>query len=82
NAAFVEHYRLQPSALRREGGAAVPASRLRLAYRPPYDVAGVLAFLAPRAVAGVERVDADSITRSLALDHAGRRHAGWLRVRF
>lgn len=81
NAAFVEHYRLQPTALRREGGAG-PASRLRLAYRQPYDVAGVLAFLAPRAVAGVEAVDDTSITRTLALTHAGRRHAGWLRVTF
>jgi len=81
NAAFVEHYRLQPTALRREGGAG-PASRLRLAYRQPYDVAGVLAFLAPRAVAGVEAVDDAGVTRTLALTHAGRRHAGWLRVTF
>ncbi len=82
NAAFVEHYRLQPTALRREGGGAGPASRLRLAYRQPYDVAGVLAFLAPRAVAGVEVVDGQGVTRTLALTHAGRRHAGWLRVSF
>lgn len=82
NAAFVEHYRLQPTALRREGGGAGPASRLRLAYRQPYDAAGVLAFLAPRAVAGVERVEAHGVTRSLALTHAGQRHAGWLRVAF
>jgi len=82
NAAFVEHYRLQPTALRREGGGAGPASRLRLAYRQPYDVAGVLAFLAARAIAGIERVEAGAVTRSLALMHAGQRHAGWLRVAF
>ena len=88
NAAFVEHYRLQPTALRRVGreGSSGPVSRLRQAYRQPYDVAGVLAFLAPRAVAGVERVDDSgpnrSVTRSLALTHAGQRHAGWLRVAF
>lgn len=82
NAAFVEHYRLQPTALRREGGGTSPVSRLRLAYREPYDVAGVLAFLAPRAVAGVEVVGAGSVTRTLALTHAGQRHAGWLRVGF
>lgn len=82
NAAFIEHYRLQPTALRREGGGTGPASRLRLSYREPYDVAGVLAFLAPRAVAGVERVDERGITRSLALTHAGQRHAGWLRASF
>lgn len=82
NAAFLEHYRMQPTALRREGGARAPSSRLRLSYRAPYDVDGVLAFLAPRAVAGVERVEAGGIVRSLALMHAGRRHAGWLQVGF
>ena len=81
NAAFVEHYRMQPTALRREGGPAV-GSRLRLAYREPFDAAGLLAFLAPRAVAGVETVQADGVTRSLALRHAEKRHTGWLRVRF
>lgn len=80
NAAFLAQYRLQPSALRREGGAVVAAPCLRLGLRPPYDAVGVLAFLAPRAVAGVEVVEAGSITRSLALTHAGQRHAGWLRV--
>lgn len=76
---------MQPTALRRvgrEGGACGPASRLRLSYRPPYDADGVLAFLAPRAVAGVEAVREAGITRTLALEHAGRRHAGWLRVSF
>ncbi|RZJ06927.1 MAG: DNA-3-methyladenine glycosylase 2 family protein [Rubrivivax sp.] len=82
NAAFIEHYRLQPTALRREGGSNVPASRLRLGYREPYDVAGVLAFLAPRAIAGIERVEEGAVTRTIALTHAGQRHAGWLRVRF
>jgi len=82
NAAFLEHYRLQPTALRREGGRSAPLSRLRLAYRSPYDVAGVLAFLAPRAIAGVELVEEGMVTRSLAVMHAGRRHVGWLRVRF
>lgn len=82
NAAFIEHYRLQPTALRKEGGGRALVSRLRLSYRQPYDVAGVLAFLAPRAVAGVEVVAGGGITRSLSLTHAGQRHAGWLRVAF
>ena len=84
NAAFVEHYRLQPTALRKVGreSAAPAASRLRLSYRAPYDADGVLAFLAPRAVAGVEVVAERSVTRSLAIAHAGQRHTGWLRVDF
>lgn len=84
NAAFLAHYRLQPTALRKAGrdGSTAPASRLRLGYRAPYDVAGVLAFLAPRAVAGIEVVGPGTVTRSLAIDHAGQRAMGWLRVHF
>jgi len=95
NAAFVEHYRLQPGALRRGAadGAAdgegegethvkgVPGVRgekasrspaLRLAYRPPYDVGGLLAFLQARAVPGVEAIDlqARRVARTFG--------AGWL----
>jgi AraC family transcriptional regulator of adaptative response / DNA-3-methyladenine glycosylase II len=84
NAAFLEHYRMQPGALRREGRGAEPGSVLRLAYREPYDVDGVLSFLLPRAVAGVERVDPDqgTIERSVSLQHAGAWHRGWLRAQF
>ncbi|WP_077038334.1 helix-turn-helix domain-containing protein, partial [Pelomonas sp. KK5] len=85
NAAFVEHYRLQPTALRKEGRASEgPAAVLRLAYRPPYDVDGVLNFLLPRAVPGVEQVDLAGATvqRTLTVQHGGKPHQGWLRVAF
>jgi AraC family transcriptional regulator, regulatory protein of adaptative response / DNA-3-methyladenine glycosylase II len=39
---------------------------LRLAYRPPYDWAHLQAFLARRALPGVERVDARGYARTLA----------------
>ena len=44
NAAFAERYRMNPSALRREQRGAMDAGPvvLRLSYRPPYDVAGML----------------------------------------
>jgi AraC family transcriptional regulator of adaptative response / DNA-3-methyladenine glycosylase II len=42
------------------------AGVLRLACRPPYDWAHMLAFLAQRALTGVERVDASGYTRTLA----------------
>jgi AraC family transcriptional regulator of adaptative response / DNA-3-methyladenine glycosylase II len=90
NAAFSERYRLSPTALRRERSA--PAARrspllgpvLRLAYRPPYDVQGVVGFFAARCVAGVEAVDAPalSLRRTLAWQHQGQRLAGWLAGRF
>jgi AraC family transcriptional regulator, regulatory protein of adaptative response / DNA-3-methyladenine glycosylase II len=89
NAAFSEHYRLSPSALRR--GRVQPLARsaqlgprLRLGYRPPYDIAGVMRFFAQRCVAGVESVDtaALSMRRSLAWQHQGKRVEGWLAMRF
>jgi AraC family transcriptional regulator of adaptative response / DNA-3-methyladenine glycosylase II len=57
---------------------------LRLAYRPPYDVAGVVRFFAARQVAGVEAVDTavHGLRRTLAWEHQGRRVAGWLAGRF
>lgn len=90
NAAFVERYRLQPTALRRAGrrGAATAvdgaerALHLRLAWRPPYDVDAMLGFLARRTLAGVEEVDASAYRRTIAIEQAGRLHAGWLQVRF
>jgi len=89
NAAFADRYRLNPSALRRARrerpqAADAEGPRLRLAYRPPYDVAGVIAFFAGRAVPGVEAVDAEalSLRRTLALQHQGRRIAGWVAARF
>jgi AraC family transcriptional regulator of adaptative response / DNA-3-methyladenine glycosylase II len=69
NATFRERYGMAPSALRKgvraaAGGAGI---ELRLAYRPPFDWEGLLAFLGPRAIAGVELVDGDSYARTVAL---------------
>lgn len=60
-----------PRALRKEGGRAAPAGLiLPLVYRPPYDWAGVLAFLGSRAVAGLEHVTPESYTRRFVLGPA------------
>jgi AraC family transcriptional regulator of adaptative response / DNA-3-methyladenine glycosylase II len=84
NAAFAERYRLNPTQLRRQrGGAAMqPAPSLRLAYRPPFDVAAVLGFLARRELRGVERADGLCLRRTLGWLHAGGRLAGWVACRF
>jgi AraC family transcriptional regulator, regulatory protein of adaptative response / DNA-3-methyladenine glycosylase II len=92
NAAFALRYRLAPTALRKARGESSPRARaahglgprLRLAYRPPYDVAGVIGFFAARGVAGVEAVDehALGLRRTLAWQHQGQRIAGWLAARF
>ncbi|CAN7513484.1 helix-turn-helix domain-containing protein [Variovorax paradoxus] len=57
NAAFLEHYGLNPSALRRAGdgeGGEGKAIEVRLGFRPPYDVGAMLGFFARRALRGVE----------------------------
>ncbi len=85
NAAFAERYGLNPSALRRAGrttGPAAQALTLRLGWRPPYDIDAMLGFHARRALPGIEAVDGLALRRTLALQHDGRRHAGWLVARF
>ena len=47
--------------------------RSRLAYRPPYDWDAMLAFLAARAIPGVEVVAGDSYRRTIAIGDARRR---------
>ncbi|WP_432730768.1 DNA-3-methyladenine glycosylase 2 family protein [Variovorax sp. W6] len=62
NAAFLEHYGLNPSALRRAGdnngtgGGEGKAIEVRLGFRPPYDASAMLGFFARRALRGVEVV--------------------------
>ncbi len=89
NAAFVEHYRLNPTQLRRARSASTATTRqparaaaLRLAYRPPMDSAALLAFFARRTMAGVEEVDGSTLRRTLCWLHQGRPLQGWLEAQF
>lgn len=86
--AFAQRYGLSPGALRRAAPARTGQEHqgrieVRLAWRPPYDVAAMWAFLGRRALPGAEQPSADgrSLQRTLALTHAGQRHVGWLQVR-
>src|SRR5437870_1082913 len=47
-------------------------SALSLSYAPPFDWAGMLAFLVPRATAGVEMVEGRVYRRTVALDGEAR----------
>jgi AraC family transcriptional regulator of adaptative response / DNA-3-methyladenine glycosylase II len=85
NAAFLAAWGKPPRALRRLPAEArgappdAPASgtvRLRLPYRAPYDFAQLLAFLAARAIPGVEVVDGEGYRRSIAVDGV----PGWFAV--
>jgi AraC family transcriptional regulator of adaptative response / DNA-3-methyladenine glycosylase II len=82
NAAFVEHYGLNPTQLRREGGRSAQAAEVRLGYRPPYDVQAMLGFFATRRIDGVETVEGTGLARTLAMEAEGRTHSGWLQLGF
>ncbi len=89
NAAFLEHYRLQPRAMRRASGdgntgPSTGNLRLKASYRPPYDVAAMLAFLQQRAIAGVEAVDLPGLLyqRTLCVAQGGQTLTGWVQARF
>jgi AraC family transcriptional regulator of adaptative response / DNA-3-methyladenine glycosylase II len=58
------------------------ALTVRLGYRPPYDIDGVLRFLRDRALPGVEAVDGLEWRRTLAWCTDGGRQAGWVAARF
>jgi len=88
NDAFVAHYRLNPTQLRRAG--ARPAGggvRVRLGYRPPLDVAAMGVFFQRRQIAGMEQVDVEpdgsgfSLARTVRLPCAGTEYRGWLVAR-
>jgi len=92
NAAFAEHYGLNPSQLRKSGSAqgATRTGTLRLAYRPPLDVPALLAFFERRRFLGVEWVQqegdgAPALRRTVRLSPAVTRATevtGWLSARF
>jgi len=62
-----ELYGRPPSALRKRQGRESGAVELRLAFRPPYDAAGLLAFLGKRALPEVEEVAEESYRRTVRL---------------
>ncbi len=80
NTTFREAYRMAPRDLRRRPRAhGDDALVLRLGYRPPHDLASMLAFLQGRALPGVEVVDGGGYTRLIAAPSNGT-PAAWLRV--
>jgi AraC family transcriptional regulator of adaptative response / DNA-3-methyladenine glycosylase II len=76
NATFRGLYGRSPSELRRASAAGdasrdpVAAITLKLSYVPPYDWDAMIAFLAGRAIAGVEEVLPDRYRRTIGLDGA------------
>ena len=97
NAAFASGYRMNPMRLRRTASATAtaamqrsaatvqgieaPAITVLLGYRPPFDRAALIAFVAQRAIPGIEAADAASIRRTVRVGALGP-HAGWLEASF
>ena len=82
NDAFSGRYRMPPTRLRKKviAGASTATGTdtltLQLAYRPPYDWAGILAFLKARELRGVEWVTNDFYARTVHLED----RKGWIKV--
>ena len=89
NAAFVGHYKLNPTQLRRAAPQAEGSGQgttVRLGYRPPYDVQAMLAFMGKRSIHTIEFI-ASSLgdtcaRRTFGIEVAGKQHTGWLQMRF
>ena len=90
NAAFVAHYQLNPTQLRRQGAdhasQASDGITVRLGYRPPYDVAALLGFFGKRALNAIEFIAADTeqpgIGKTLSVESGGKVARGWLIASF
>ncbi|HVU89533.1 MAG TPA: AlkA N-terminal domain-containing protein [Pirellulales bacterium] len=79
NALVRSAYKMTPLNMRRKNGAEVTGQPLTitLAYRPPLAWPELLAYLAGRAMPGVELVEGDAYMRTIAMG----RERGWIKVR-
>ncbi|SFC46204.1 DNA-3-methyladenine glycosylase II [Polaromonas sp. OV174] len=90
NAAFLDHYQLNPTQMRRQGparpGAAGEGITIRLGYRPPYDVAAMLEFFGKRCLNAIEFIagsgQAPGLGRTFRIESGGKVHTGWLLASF
>src|SRR5690606_14788246 len=76
NSAFSKACGMPPTAVRRLSSCSSKELVLRMAYRPPYDFASMLAFLRKRAVPGIELVTQSSYERVLGPGECST----WIRV--
>lgn len=66
--AFRDRYGSTPTEFRRSRGARTPRLELELAYRTPYSRRAWFDFMRPRAIPGVERIEGDVYSRTVAID--------------
>ncbi len=88
NAAFAAHYQLNPTQLRRAAPKAdiTQGITVRLGYRPPYGVSAMLAFMETRRIHTIESITMGThdygSRRTFGIEIAGKKHMGWLQMRF
>lgn len=84
NELFKNHYGMPPTALRKKAARQKRSSgkiTLVLGYRPPYNWADMLHFLAGRAIKGVELVEDNAYVRTVRIyNTSGKAVYGWVRV--
>lgn len=86
NTLFQQRYRMAPTALRRQipethANWARDTLAVSLGYRPPYAWSAMLAFLAARAIPGVEQVQDDAYMRTVRVQRDdGQIVLGWVHV--
>jgi AraC family transcriptional regulator of adaptative response / DNA-3-methyladenine glycosylase II len=87
NAAFLAHYQLNPTQLRRQGARPADGGiTVRLGYRPPYNIAAMLGFFSKRGIDAIEFIAADEdktvMGRTFRVESGGKVQAGWLLASF
>ncbi|MDO8903947.1 DNA-3-methyladenine glycosylase 2 family protein [Hydrogenophaga sp.] len=85
NAAFVAHYRINPTQMRRDPATSIApvdgTQSVRLAWRPPLDASHMMKFFEDRQLDGIESFQTSpesSFKRTVRLTVAGRTHVGWI----
>lgn len=84
NTVFKKHYRLTPTALRKESSSEQRKNdriTLALGYRPPYRWQELVRFFEKRAIEGVEKIQDNAYMRTVRLTNfAGKEYLGWIKV--
>jgi AraC family transcriptional regulator of adaptative response / DNA-3-methyladenine glycosylase II len=85
NAAFLAHYRMNPTQMRRlpsvQAKKTDAPGRVRLAWRPPLDFERLMRFLGERQLDGVERFASAPLfgfQRTLRVSTTAAEHTGWI----
>lgn len=85
NSHFKTHYHLSPLQMRYQRVRHAPKTdtiSIRLGYRPPFHFKELLGFFKPRAIGGIEKVDADSYMRIVRINAGedGKEYSGYIRI--